>query len=107
MNLRTLTRAELSGKKGAEYIIAVDVARSEDDSNNRCCATIVKIVRSKVGKITKLQLVNIVDIPATKNFRAQAQDIMKLRAKYDAKRVVIDANGLGEQKIRPFIQKCV
>lgn len=94
MNLRTLTRAEFDNKKDDEIIIAVDVARSETDSNNRCCATVVKIVRTKVGKINKLQLINIVDIPANKNFRAQAQDVMKLREQYDAKRVVIDANGL-------------
>ena len=107
MNLRTLTRAELSGKKHGEYVIAVDVARSEDDSNNRCCATVVKIIRTKVGKINKLQLVNIVDISATKNFRQQAIDVMRLREKYNAKRVVIDANGLGVGLVDELMQEQV
>ena len=96
MNLRTLTKAELEGKNNGEYVISVDVARSTDESNNRCSASILKIKRNNVGKIIKIQLVNLVDIPATKNFRAQAQDVMKLRAIYDAKRVVVDSNGLGQ-----------
>ena len=35
------------------------------------------------------------DIPATKNFKAQAQEVMKIRDKYDAKAICVDSNGLG------------
>lgn len=97
MDLRTLTRAELKKKnRNDEYVISVDVARSQSTSNNQCSVSILKIKRNKNMRIVAIQLVNIVNIPSIMNFKAQAQSIMKIKNEYEAKRVVVDSNGLGK-----------
>ena len=95
MDLRTLTRAELQSKRDAEYIISVDVARSQSTDNNQCSVAVLKIKRNKQSKIIAIQLVNMINIPSIMNFRVQAQEIMRIKNRYKAKMCVVDANGLG------------
>lgn len=95
MNLRTIPKAELKGSKDGEYYLGVDVARSNDESNNQCSVAVVKVKRNADSRITRLQVVNIVNIPAVLNFKVQAQEVMKIRNLYNAKAVVVDSNGLG------------
>ena len=95
MNLRTLVKAELKGIKDGEYIVSVDVARSQSRANNQCSVAILKIKRNSEGRITSIHLINIINIPSTLNFQEQAQEIMKIKNLYNAKAVVVDANGVG------------
>lgn len=107
MDLRSLTKAELQGKPNGEYVIGIDVARSENESNNKCCASILKIIRNKQERIKTIQLVNMIDIPATQNFKLQAQEVLKLKNLYDAKALCIDVNGVGTGILDELLQEQV
>lgn len=95
MNLRTLKKVELKGKPCEEYVVSVDVARSNKSSNNQCSVAVLKIKRNGVGRVTMVQIVNLINIPSILNFKVQAQEIMKIKNLYNAKAIVVDANGLG------------
>lgn len=95
MDLRTLTKAELKGVKDGEYILGVDVARSNSTNNNQCSIAVLRIKRNSAGKINAIQLVNMINIPSVLNFKVQAQEVMRIRNLYNAKAVVVDGNGLG------------
>lgn len=82
---------EISGRsnKNAYYVLGVDVGR-------RGCQTVVCVVKvtpQPQGSAIK-SLVNIYDFNED-HFEDQAINIKKLYYKYEAKRVVLDANGLG------------
>ena len=82
---------EFSGRSstGGYYIISVDVGRKGCDS----VACVFKITPQNMGTSFK-SLVNIYTF-ADEHFEDQAIKIKKLYYKYKAKRLVIDANGLG------------
>lgn len=82
---------EASGRSGknAYYVIGVDVGR-------RGCQTVacvIKVTPQPQGGAIK-SLVNIYDFNED-HFEDQAINIKKLYYKYNAKRIVLDANGLG------------
>lgn len=103
MDLRTLSRVELKGDKKSDYIIAVDVARSQSTNNNQCSIAVLKLHRNKEGKIKRIKLVNIINIPSMLNFKVQAQEVMKVRNLYNAKAVIVDGNGLGKGLIDQLV----
>ena len=82
---------EHSGRSstGSYYIISIDVGRKGCDS----VACVFKITPQSMGSSFK-SLVNIYTF-ADEHFEDQAIKIKKLFYKYKAKRLVIDANGLG------------
>ena len=82
---------EFSGRSstGGYYVISVDVGRKGCDS----VACVFKITPQNMGASFK-SLVNIYTF-ADEHFEDQAIKIKKLYYKYKAKRLVIDANGLG------------
>jgi len=95
LNLRTLIEPELKGDNKSEYIISIDVARSQSKNNNQTSISVLKIKRSKEGKITKIPLVNIINLQNGLTFKAQAIEVKRIRKIYNAKVVVVDINGLG------------
>ena len=82
---------EHSGRSstGSYYIISVDVGRKGCDS----VACVFKVTPQSMGSAIK-SLVNIYTF-ADEHFEDQAKRIKSLYYKYNARRVVIDANGLG------------
>lgn len=94
-DLRVVSSPELKGVKDGEYVISVDVARSQNTNNNQCSVAVLRIIRGNRQKIKQVRLVNMINIPAILNFKAQAQEIMRIKNRYDARAVVVDANGLG------------
>lgn len=96
INCRTLTTPELEAEhKGDEYYIAVDVARSQNSSNNQSSAAVGKVIRNKeTNRIVSVDIVNLINIPNILNFTAQAIIIKKLKKAYHAKMVIVDGNGL-------------
>lgn len=102
MDLRTISKAELKGDPNGEYVVAVDVARSQKTSNNQCSVSILKIVRNRKGQIKNVRQVNIINIPSIQNFKVQAQEVMRIKERYNAKAVVVDGNGLGELNPTPL-----
>lgn len=95
MNIRNVTQAELEWDKKSEYIIGCDVARSGHKENNQSSIVVLKLIKNKNGKLVNVVCVNIKNYPATTNFSTLAQNLMKFKMKYNAKAVVVDANGLG------------
>jgi ribonucleoside-diphosphate reductase alpha chain len=108
---RTLIKPELEcpkDKKGYyelnEYIIGVDVARSNIESNNKTSIVVLKIIRSQSGVIRQVQIVNIINPPNGLNFREQSLVVKRVYYKYGGsmdidisrvKAVVVDGNTLG------------
>lgn len=120
--IRTLENVELECPKDIngkfllnEYIIAVDVARSESDVANKTCIDILKIIRNSDRTIYKIDLVNIVVPPNGLNFTEQSIIIKRLFKKYGGdyrdslnsrvKAIVIDGNGLGKGLLEEMCRK--
>ena len=82
---------EYSGRstQQSQYVVSVDVGRKGCDS----VATVIKVTPQVVGEAYK-SLVNIYTF-SDEHFEDQALKIKKLYYKYKARRLVIDANGLG------------
>lgn len=79
-----------------EYYIAVDVARSENTSNNQSAIVILKVIRNPVNKrVSEIHVVNILGVTNKMNFANQSCLIKKLKKQYKAKGVICDGNGIG------------
>jgi len=95
LSLRCLEEPDFSNDKSYEYIMSVDVARSSKDSNNQSSVAILKLIKSKNGRLKNVRLVNLINFKNGMNFREQGIEVKKIRNKYDASIVVLDTNGLG------------
>ena len=97
MSCRSLTSPILKLiNQDDEYYLGVDVARSQNTSNNQSFISVVKVNRTKdKSKIVSMDLVNLINIPNIFNFTAQACVVKKIRSVYNASAVVVDGNGLG------------
>lgn len=96
MNCRVLTEPMLeSANDEDEIYMAVDVARSQKKTNNQSSIAIGKLVRNSNGKLTAVELVNIIHVSNTLSFSQQACIVKRTRKRYNAKIVVVDGNGLG------------
>jgi ribonucleoside-diphosphate reductase alpha chain len=104
MKTRTLTEPVFEPRKGLEYYMGVDVARSQTSANNQSSVSIIEVERYSTGKVKYANLVNLVNISNTKNFNDQAIEIKRLRNKYNAKIVVVDGNGLGVGLLDTLLQ---
>lgn len=95
MELRTLIKPELKGDGKSDYIIGVDVARSESSSNNQSSIAVGKIKRSKNGLVSTVSLVNLITMSNSLTFEAQAIEVKRFKNLFNAKAVIVDGNGLG------------
>ncbi len=90
-----LDKAEFSATKGDhDYVISVDVARSERKSTATTAIAIFKLIPRGNGTYFK-QLVNVHTYKGNMHFEDQSIYIKELVDKYNAKMVCIDGNGLG------------
>jgi len=81
--------------KDRETYIGVDVARSQDTTNNQTSIVIIEVIRNKTGRILHLDCINLINISNALNFDAQAIEVKRIKKLYNAKVVVVDANGVG------------
>lgn len=97
MNCRTLSSPVLQNKnENEEFYIGVDVARSQKTSNNQTFIAVIQVKRNKdKSAITSYNLVNLIHISNDSNFESQAVEIKRCKKRYNAKAVVVDANGVG------------
>lgn len=95
LNLRTLPKAKVKSEKNEEIYMGIDVARSQDSSNNQSSVAVVEVVRNKKGRIEYINLVNLFNISNSLNFTAQAVEIKKIKRAFNAKIAISDSNGLG------------
>jgi len=104
LNIRTLSEPILEPRKGYEYFIGVDVARSQKRANNQSSIVIIELEKHKSGRIKSANLVNLLNVSNTLNFKTQAIKVKKLKYQYNAKMVVCDSNGLGVGLVDALMQ---
>lgn len=105
MNCRTLTAPEIkAGNNDDEYYLGVDVARSQRKSNNQSSIAVGKVIRNSDGKIENIELVNLIHMSNTLSFSTQAIMVKRVRKRYNAKKVVVDGNGLGSGLIDELLK---
>lgn len=107
MDLRTLTTCEIKAAKNGEYILSMDVARSESDSNNQSSIAVLKIKRGKTNRITQIKLVNLINLPTGLNFTGQTIELKRIANAFKPKVVVIDGNGLGSAVVDECLKEHV
>ena len=96
MACRTLRNAEYKSDKTHEYVLAMDIARSDNANNNQTSFTILKIIRKKDGKISEVQIPYLMTMPSTANFDLQTIEAKRLAKRFEVVAIVIDDNGLGK-----------
>lgn len=107
MSCRSLTESQYECKNDdEEFYLGVDVARSQNSSNNKSSVAVIKVIRTKdKTKIVSMDVVNIINISNIMNFTAQACTIKKIQKRYRAKAVVVDGNGLGAGLIDELLKE--
>lgn len=93
---RNVEQCELKGTLGGEYVLAVDIARSDNDGNNQTSIAVLKPIRQPNGRVKEVCLVNLHTIKGSLDFEAQAIQIKRYRKLYCNAFIVYDANGLGK-----------
>lgn len=107
MECRSLTNCQDSANNAdEEFYLGVDVARSQNSSNNQSSVAVAKVIRTKdKTKIVSIDMVNIINIPNIMNFTAQACKIKQIQKKYNARAVIVDGNGLGAGLIDELLKE--
>lgn len=117
---RTLNIIELEcpkDKRGQyeinEYVLGVDVARSNSDNNNKTAIVVLKIIRNISGSIRQVQIVNIIEPPNGLNYEEQSVIVKRVFYKYGGhlelsksrvKAIVIDANVIGQGLVEKLLE---
>jgi len=104
-------------KKGnfdlCEYVIGIDVARSNSESNNKTSIVVLKIIRNMSGSIRQIQLHNIINPPNGLNYEEQSVIVKRVFYKYGGnldstksrvKAVVIDGNTIGQGLVEKLLE---
>lgn len=108
MECRNLTKPLLMTEDPEdEYYIGVDVARSQNTYNNQSAIMPIKVVRDSSGRIKELCLVNLYTTPSIANFTSQAVLVKQIAKNYNARAVIVDANGLGSGLIDELLKENV
>lgn len=97
LSCRTLLNCELKSSSAEDiFILSVDVARSDNENNNQTSIAILKVIKKVNGRVKEVQMPNMYAIKGTLDFEAQAIEIKRIQALYNAKMVVVDCNGIGK-----------
>ena len=107
LSCRTLSSPLYEAGKDDEVYIGVDVARSQDSANNQSSIAVVRVKRNERNRITSIDLVNIFNVSNTLNFTNQAIIVKRTKQKYNARMVVVDANGLGVGLVDELLKDAV
>jgi|LGOV01.1.fsa_nt_gb ribonucleoside-diphosphate reductase alpha chain len=100
LNARTIEEPELQytkerDTKNFKYYLGVDVARSENETNNQGSISVGKAYFNSDSFVNKIDIINILPLPNTDSFEIQALKIKKVESLYQAEAVVVDGQGLG------------
>jgi ribonucleoside-diphosphate reductase alpha chain len=105
---RTLENYEAEAEKGYDYVISVDVARSEKTSNNQSSIAVLKIIRSN-SRIVNVDLVNLSTMSNALNFTKQAIEVKRMWHKFNnhgrVTAICVDANGLGRGLLEELMKE--
>lgn len=97
-------KAVSRAKNQSEYIIAVDVARSQGKQNATTAIAVFKITDRGNGKYVKW-LVNLETYSKDMHFDSQGLYIKELVEKYDAKMLIVDGNGIGSGLVDVLVKE--
>lgn len=96
-----------------EYVIGIDVARSNSENNNKTSIIVLKIIRNDSGTIRQIQLHNIINPPNGLNYEEQSVIVKRVFYKYGGnldlnksrvKAVVIDGNVIGQGLVEKLLE---
>ena len=107
LKCRNLSAPLFEAGKTDEIIMAVDVARSQSDANNKSSIAVVRVRRNDRGRISSLELCNLFNISNTLNYTNQALIVKRTKEKYNAKIVVVDGNGVGVGLVDELLKETV
>lgn len=109
MNCRSLTTPMISyGKHEEEFYLGVDVARSQSKANNQSSIVVGRVMRNKeTNRILSIDIPNIISVPNTMNFTAQACLVKRIKNDFKAKAVIADGNGLGSGLIDELLKESI
>lgn len=106
LKLRTLAKPVVIGDVKSEFYLSMDVARSYNTSNNQSSIVVLKVLRDeKTNRIYKIQVVNLIYVPNTLNFTAQAIIFKRIKYLYNAKVATCDLNGLGKGMFEELLKE--
>jgi ribonucleoside-diphosphate reductase alpha chain len=107
LDIRTVIEPIFEPRKGYEYFIGVDVARSQSKANNQSSISIIEVDKYPNGRVKTASLVNLINVPNTLNFTAQSIKVKKIKKQYNAKMIICDSNGLGIGLVDAMMQSQV
>lgn len=107
--LRTLKNPHNKPKKGSEYVISVDVARSEKDSNNQTSIVILELKRKANGRLSKIDVVNLINLTNGLNYSEQGLQVKRIVNLFHKegilKALVVDGNIIGKGLIDELMKE--
>ena len=117
---RTITMPELECTKDKknnnelnEYVIGVDVARSNTENNNKSAIVVLKIIRNQSGIIRQIHVVNIITPPNGLNYEEQSIIVKRVFYQYGGsldvsksrvKAIVVDGNSIGQGLVEKLLE---
>jgi len=96
-----------------EYVIGVDVARSQSENNNKTAITVLKIIRNQTGLIRQIHVVNIITPPNGLNYEEQSVIVKRVFYQYGGdldilksrvKAIVVDGNTIGQGLVEKLLE---
>lgn len=107
LKCRSLPSPMFDAGRDDEIYMAVDVARSQNEANNQSSIAVIRVKRNERGRITTIELVNILNVSNTLNFSNQALIVKRYKNKYNARVVVVDGNGLGSGLVDELLKDTI
>lgn len=96
LDTRSLSKPEYIGDKISDYIVSMDIARSNRSGGNQSSIVVLKIIRNKDGYIKNIEVPYLYNVPSGLNFEEQTIELKRLCKRYNPKTVVIDGNVIGK-----------
>ena len=107
LEARKLKYASLEPQKDRDYIIAVDVAQSQNKDNNKTMFVVLGFDKDKDNTIKKVCLEMIISPKSGQTYEAQSLELKRLADIYNPKMVVIDAQSYGQALIEALTKPIV
>lgn len=98
MKIRILDHTYISrpnDNREHEFYAGLDIARSENTSNNKSALSVVEVFRDERGIVKNIDLVYITLIPNNWSMTDQAVFVKKIYNNFKFRAIVVDGNGVG------------
>lgn len=105
MSSQIIETPEWSRDERYEYVVGVDVARSDNSNNCQTSISVGKIKRKPNNRIDAIELVNLFTLSGTLNFTQQAIEIKRTYKRFTPLAVIVDANGVGKGLVDELLKE--